>query len=184
MAAINNYNSRNSASGVMPPFSASAAGQADPAPPPQPSGAPPPYSTHYTGGEPGPPLPDDNNGYTAVQNMSYPCLDAQQLPPNYEANGYPPAWPNASAAQYSASQHAPSEPSLPPPLPEDDSGAPPPLPPPEDAPPPLPPPTEGVSPWGDAAAGSAQQQTAYLPHPSLQYAVPPEQARPRNRTLE
>ena len=66
------------------------------------------------------------------------------------------------------------------PVPDDDPAddAPPPLPPPDDdAPPPLPdelPPD--VPPVGPAPSDS-QQQPAFLPHPSLQYAVPAEQVR-------
>ena len=72
-------------------------------------------------------------------------------------------------------QHSPVPPESPPPLPDDDDGGPPPLPPPEDGPPPLPPPTE-IPPWGGDGV-EVQQPVAYLPHPSLQYAVPPEQVR-------
>ena len=57
-----------------------------------------------------------------------------------------------------------------------DGDAPPPLPPPDDeAPPPLP--DELPPDLPDTGGAQQPQQPSFLPHPSLQYAVPPEQVR-------
>ena len=92
-------------------------------------------------------------------------------------------WSAPPADQWGAAQrYTDPPPPLPPPDGAGNDAAPPPLPPADDeAPPPLPdePPPPSQSMDGGSTAGEQEHQQqpphAYLPHPSLQYAVPAEQ---------